>query len=379
MFSGCENIIKINLNEFNTKHVTNMKRMFNGCKNLENIDFSNFDTKNVIDISSMFYHCEKLEFIDLSNFVTKNVQEMFKVFGECKNLKFYDSENYNGLWVQLIVMPLAWLIIKIGVLVKNYGLAIIVACLIIRGALYPLTRKTALQSELIKKAQSGDKNARNQMIEGNLKLVLSVVQRFASRAKSLDDIFQIGTIGLIKAVDNFDISQNTKFSTYAVPMIIGEIRRYMRDNTQIRVSRSMRETAYKAVQIRESILSETGKEPTIDEISEKLNIPSENIIIALESISDPVSLSEPVFAGNNDENLTLMDQIGGENDESWPEVILIKDQIKNLDQKEKLILSLRFLSGLTQTKVAKRLNISQAQVSRIEKNAIKKIKNQNLK
>ena len=233
-----------------------------------------------------------------------------------------------------------------------------------------------LKIKLIKRAQSGDKNARSQMIEGNLKLVLSVVQRFASKAKSLDDIFQIGTIGLIKAVDNFDISQNTKFSTYAVPMIIGEIRRYMRDNTQIRVSRSMRETAYKAIQIRESIFIETGKEPTIDEIAEKLGISCENIVIALESISDPVSLSEPIFTGN-DENLTLMDQISGENDESWLEEILIKEQIKNLSKKEKLILSLRFLSGFTQTKVAEKLNISQAQVSRIEKNAIKKIRKKN--
>ena len=233
-----------------------------------------------------------------------------------------------------------------------------------------------LKIKLIKRAQSGDKNARSQMIEGNLKLVLSVVQRFASKAKSLDDIFQIGTIGLIKAVDNFDISQNTKFSTYAVPMIIGEIRRYMRDNTQIRVSRSMRETAYKAIQIRESIFTENGKEPTIDEIAEKLGISCENIVIALESISDPVSLSEPIFTGN-DENLTLMDQISGENDESWLEEILIKEQIKNLSKKEKLILSLRFLSGFTQTKVAEKLNISQAQVSRIEKNAIKKIRSKN--
>lgn len=236
-----------------------------------------------------------------------------------------------------------------------------------------------LKTELIRKAQSGDRNARNQMIESNLKLVLSVVQKFSNRAKSLDDIFQIGTIGLIKAVDNFDISQNTKFSTYAVPMIIGEIRRYMRDNTQIRVSRSMRETAYKAIKIREYIFNETGKEPTIDEIAEKLGISRENISIALESISDPVSLSEPVFTGfnNTDENLKLIDQITGESDESWLEEILIKEQIKNLNKKEKLILSLRFLSGLTQTKVAKKLNISQAQVSRIEKNAIKKVRSKN--
>lgn len=230
-----------------------------------------------------------------------------------------------------------------------------------------------LKIELIKKAQSGDKIARDQMIEGNLKLVLSVVQRFSNRSKSLDDIFQIGTIGLIKAVDNFDISQKTKFSTYAVPMIIGEIRRYMRDNTQLRVSRSMRETAYKAIQVKESIFSETGKEPTIDEIAEKLGTSGENIAVALESISEPISLDEPIFNGD-DENLTLMDQIGTDYDESWIDEIFIKQQINNLGKKEKLILSMRFISGMTQVKVAQKLNISQAQVSRIEKNAIKKIR-----
>lgn len=226
--------------------------------------------------------------------------------------------------------------------------------------------------DLIKRAQSGDKYAREKFIEGNLKLVLRVIQKFAGKCESIDDIFQIGTIGLIKAVDNFDISHNTKFSTYAVPMIIGEIRRYIRDNTTIRVSRSMKETAYKSIQMREKIFNETGKDPTIDEISNKLSIPRENIAISLESISCPVSLEEPV--NMNDEKLSLMDQISTEGDEFWTDAIVIKDRIKNLSKKEKIILSMRFLSGFTQTKVAERLKISQAQVSRIEKNAIKKIK-----
>ena len=229
-----------------------------------------------------------------------------------------------------------------------------------------------MKFDLIKKAQSGDRYAREKLIEGNLKLVLSVIKKFSLKNESIDDIFQIGTIGLIKAVDNFDISHNTKFSTYAVPMIIGEIRRYIRDNTTIRVSRSLKETAYKSIQIREKIFNETGKDPTLDEISKKLEISKENIAISLESVSDPISLEEPI--GSNDEKLLLMDQISNEGDEFWTDEIIIKDRIKNLSEKEKIILSMRFLSGFTQIKVAKRLNISQAQVSRIEKNAIKKIK-----
>ena len=227
---------------------------------------------------------------------------------------------------------------------------------------------------LIKMAKSGDKKSREKLIECNLKLVLSVVQKFSNRTESLDDIFQVGTIGLIKAIDNFDLSQNTRFSTYAVPMIIGEIRRYLRDNTSIHVSRSMREIAYKSIQVKEEIFCETGREPTVGEISKKLGVSKETISISLESIVDPVSLDEPVFSGE-DENVCLVEQIQSNEDEDWVDEILIKDQIKKLSNKEKLILSLRFLKGLTQTKVAKKLNISQAQVSRIEKNAIRKIKN----
>lgn len=235
------------------------------------------------------------------------------------------------------------------------------------------TIKEKEKIDLIKKAQNGNMEARNKLIEGNLRLVLSVVQKFANRGESLDDIFQIGTIGLIKAVDNFDLSHNTKFSTYAVPMIIGEIRRYMRDNTPIRVSRSMREIAYKAMQIKEEIFKKTGKEATIDQISEKMDVPKETISISLESIIDPVSLDEPVFSNEND-NISLMDQIESENDESWTNSIYMKDKMKSLSDKEKTILSMRCIKGYTQTEVSKKLKISQAQVSRIEKNAIKKIR-----
>ena len=235
------------------------------------------------------------------------------------------------------------------------------------------TIKEKEKIDLIKKAQNGNMEARNKLIEGNLRLVLSVVQKFANRGESLDDIFQIGTIGLIKAVDNFDLSHNTKFSTYAVPMIIGEIRRYMRDNTPIRVSRSMREIAYKAMQIKEEIFKKTGKEATIDQISEKMDVQKETISISLESIIDPVSLDEPVFSNEND-NISLMDQIESENDESWTNSIYMKDKMKSLSDKEKTILSMRCIKGYTQTEVSKKLKISQAQVSRIEKNAIKKIR-----
>ena len=235
------------------------------------------------------------------------------------------------------------------------------------------TIKEKEKMNLIKKAQNGDIEARDELIKGNLRLVLSVVQKFSNRSDALDDIFQVGTIGLIKAVDNFDISQNTRFSTYAVPMIIGEIRRYIRDNASIRVSRSMREIAYKAMNIKEEIFKSTGKEPTIDEISQKLEIPKETISISLESISDPLSLDEPIFSNDHD-STSLIDQLESESDKSWTDFIVVKDRIKSLSKREKLIISMRCLQGLTQTEVSKQLNISQAQVSRLEKNAIKKIK-----
>jgi len=227
--------------------------------------------------------------------------------------------------------------------------------------------------ELIKKAQKGDIEARNKMVEGNLRLVLSVTQKFSNRNEPLEDIFQIGTIGLIKAIDNFDISQNTRFSTYAVPMIIGEIRRYIRDNSPIKVSRSMKEIAYKTINLKEEILKKTGIEPTIEELSERLEISKEMISISLEAVIDPLSLDEPVSEEN--ENTTLLDQLESDNDEFWADSIVMEERTRNLSKKEKLILSMRYLKGLTQTEVAKKLKISQAQVSRIEKNIISKIKN----
>ena len=226
---------------------------------------------------------------------------------------------------------------------------------------------------LIKKAQKGDIEARNKMVEGNLRLVLSVTQKFSNRGEPLDDIFQIGTIGLIKAIDNFDISQNTRFSTYAVPMIIGEIRRYIRDNSPVKVSRTMKEIAYKVINLKEEILKRTGIEPSLEELSEKLEVSKEMISISLEAVVEPLSLDEPVSDEN--ENTTLLDQLESENDEFWTDSIVIEERTKNLSKKEKLILSMRYLKGLTQTEVAKKLNISQAQVSRIEKNIISKITN----
>lgn len=227
--------------------------------------------------------------------------------------------------------------------------------------------------DLIKKAQKGDIEARNKMVEGNLRLVLSVTQKFSNRGEPLDDIFQIGTIGLIKAIDNFDISQNTRFSTYAVPMIIGEIRRYIRDNSPVKVSRTMKEIAYKVINLKEEILKRTGIEPSLEELSEKLEVSKEMISISLEAVVEPLSLDEPVSEEN--ENTTLLDQLESENDEFWTDSIVIEERTKNLSKKEKLILSMRYLKGLTQTEVAKKLNISQAQVSRIEKNIISKITN----
>ena len=229
---------------------------------------------------------------------------------------------------------------------------------------------------LLKLVKEGDQNARDQLIQGNLRLVLSVIQKFTNRGESLDDLFQIGCIGLIKSIDNFDISQNVRFSTYAVPMIIGEIRRYLRDNSSVRISRSMRDVAYKAIQIKEKMINENNKEPTIEEIAKEMNVPSENIVLALESIVEPVSLYEPVFSDGND-TVYVMDQIGDKNDDNnWLDEIALKQSIKDLNKREKQILSLRFLKGKTQMEVASEIGISQAQVSRLEKCAMKKVKKQ---
>ena len=230
--------------------------------------------------------------------------------------------------------------------------------------------------ELIKKAHNGDKDARDEMIQGNLKLVLSVIQRFSNRGEPLDDLFQVGCMGLIKAIDNANADLQVRFSTYAVPMIIGEVRRYLRDNNFVRVSRSLRDTAYKAIQVREKLSNELNREPRVEEIAKELDMNKEDVVIALEAIVEPVSLYEPVYNEGGDA-IYVMDQIGDRNTpDSWMDEIMIKDSIKKLSQREKNILNLRFMLGKTQTEVAKEIGISQAQVSRLEKSALKRIKGQ---
>ena len=235
--------------------------------------------------------------------------------------------------------------------------------------------KEAEKIELLKKIkENDDKKARQKLIEGNLRLVLSVVQRFANRGENPDDLFQVGCIGLIKAIDNFDISHEVRFSTYAVPMIIGEIRRYLRDYNTIRVSRSLRDTAYHAMQIKERIQNTLGRDATIEEIAREMEIEPANVIIAMEAIVDPISLYEPVYSDGGD-TIYVMDQVGSsESDEDWLFEIAVKDAISELGNREKQILNLRFMQGKTQMEVAREVGISQAQVSRLEKGAIKKIK-----
>ena len=237
------------------------------------------------------------------------------------------------------------------------------------------TLKSDEMTELLRRSHLGDERARETLIQGNLRLVLSVIQRFASRGENADDLFQVGCVGLIKAIDNFDVSQNVRFSTYGVPMIIGEIRRYLRDNSAIRVSRSMRDTAYKVLQAREKLTAETGREPNEEEIAASLGIPRQEIALALDAISDPVSLSDPVFSDGS-ESLTVMDQVrdSRNTDESWIECMALDDAMRSLTGREKRILSLRFYDGKTQMEVASMVGISQAQVSRLEKNAISTIR-----
>lgn len=227
--------------------------------------------------------------------------------------------------------------------------------------------------ELLIKSQNGDKQARDKLISCNLRLVLSVIHRFSNRGENPDDLFQVGCIGLMKAIDNFDVNQGVQFSTYGVPMIIGEVRRFLRDNNSVRVSRSMRDTAYKAIQCKERLTNEKGRDPTIEEISEALEMKKEDVVVALESIVEPISLFEPVFSDGGD-TIYIMDQVGDKNENSWLEEIAIKQAIKNLTEREKTILSLRFMEGKTQMEVAGEIGISQAQVSRLEKGALNKIK-----
>ncbi|MBE6828271.1 MAG: RNA polymerase sporulation sigma factor SigG [Ruminococcaceae bacterium] len=230
------------------------------------------------------------------------------------------------------------------------------------------------KTELLRKMHDGDTHAREELINGNLKLVLSVVQRFAGRGENADDLFQVGCIGLMKAVDNFDISQNVRFSTYAVPMIIGEIKRYLRDNNTLRVSRSMKDTAYHAMQIKERLQNELGRDPTVEEIAKELGTDTASVVVALEAIAQPVSLYEPVFS-DSDDTIFVMDQISSsDTDRDWIDEIMIKQSLKDLSKRERQILSLRFMQGKTQMEVASEIGISQAQVSRLEKAAIKRIK-----
>ena len=225
--------------------------------------------------------------------------------------------------------------------------------------------------QLFPLVHQGDKAARDEFLQGNLRLVLSVIQRFSGRGENVDDLFQVGCIGLMKALDNFDTSQNVRFSTYAVPMIIGEIRRYLRDNNAIRVSRSMRDTAYKALQARDRLHNQWNREPTLEEIAAELHLPSEDVIFALEAIQDPVSLFEPVYNDGGDA-LYIMDQVKDEHAraDAWVEDIAIRDAMNRLNEREKKILHLRFFEGRTQMEVAGEIGISQAQVSRLEKNAL---------
>lgn len=226
--------------------------------------------------------------------------------------------------------------------------------------------------ELLAKTRDGDLAAREEMVQGNLRLVLSVIQRFNNRGEYVDDLFQVGCIGLMKAIDNFELSQNVKFSTYAVPMIIGEIRRYLRDNNPIRVSRSLRDIAYKALQVRDNLANKHAKEPTISQIAEELQIPREDIVFALDAIQEPISLFEPIYHDGGDP-IFVMDQIRDEknNDGNWIEGVSIKEGMQRLNEREKLILTMRFYDGRTQMEVAEEIGISQAQVSRLEKAALK--------
>ena len=226
--------------------------------------------------------------------------------------------------------------------------------------------------ELLISMRNGNESSREKFIKGNLRLVLSVIQRFNNRGENADDLFQVGCIGLIKSIDNFDLSQNVKFSTYAVPMIIGEIRRYLRDNNSIRVSRSLRDIAYRALQVRDKFVAKNNKEPTVSQIAKELKVPREEVIFALDAIQEPMSLYEPIYHDDGDA-IYVMDQISDNksHDQTWVQDISIKEAMKKLSSREKMILNMRFFDGRTQMEVADEIGISQAQVSRLEKTALK--------
>lgn len=230
--------------------------------------------------------------------------------------------------------------------------------------------------ELLAKAQAGDSAARARVYEANLGLVYMVMERFKNSCYDYEDLFQVGSVGLLKAIDKFDFQYQVRFSTYAVPMIIGEIRRYLRDNNSIRISRSMRDVAYKAMQIKEKLTNERLRDPTIEEIAAEMQLPKEDVVLALESIVEPVSLYEPVYSDGGD-TIYIMDQVGDNNDDkNWLDEISLKEAIRNLNDREKRILYLRFFKGMTQIEVSSEIGISQAQVSRLEKGALEHIKKQ---
>lgn len=238
----------------------------------------------------------------------------------------------------------------------------------------PLLRNDE-KKELFQKILQGDKNAREAYIKGNLRLVLSIIQRFSNSTENVDDLFQIGCIGLMKAIDNFDVSQGVKFSTYAVPMILGEIRRYLRDNNSIRVSRSLRDIAYKAIYAKEAMMKQSDAEPTVQDIASAIGVKSEDVVYALDAIQSPVSLYDPVYTEGGD-TLYIMDQISDKKhkEENWVEEISIKEALEKLSEREYDIIQMRFFQGKTQMEVANEVHISQAQVSRIEKSALKNMK-----
>ena len=237
------------------------------------------------------------------------------------------------------------------------------------------TLRESDKMELLRRVQNGDTKARDELIQGNLRLVLSVISKFAGRGENPDDLFQVGCIGLIKSIDNFDTTQGVRFSTYAVPMILGEVRRYMRDNNAIRVSRSTRDLAYRAIQARERLTTLHSREPELAEIAKEVGVPETEIVLALEAVTEPISLYEPVFSEAGDA-VYIMDQVGDKNDDhNWLDEIALKDAVGRLRPREKKILGMRFFSGKTQTEVANEIGISQAQVSRLEKAALTKIKN----
>ncbi|MGN1089650.1 MAG: RNA polymerase sporulation sigma factor SigG [Huintestinicola sp.] len=234
--------------------------------------------------------------------------------------------------------------------------------------------KESEKMKLLKECRAGSREAREKLIKGNLRLVLSVIQKFTGRGENPDDLFQVGCIGLIKAIDNFNTDLDVRFSTYAVPMISGELRRYLRDNTPIRVSRSLRDLAYRAMQAKEELTARLKREPDIMEIADEINVPKAEVVTALESISEPVSLYEPIYSESGD-TLYILDQIGDGNDSSgWIDELSFRDAVESLTDREKKILYLRFYRGKTQVEVAEEIGISQAQVSRLEKNTLEKIK-----